>query len=139
MRYSNDWLYPGPGAQHQREELHNDPLLRAVSAAKGSVRAQDQAMSRQRIGSAQQAVLHVLSAYGLTAETDVQHWATVASVAEMGNMTPATARGALRGLQRACLVERRPAPARRGRPSRAHVYALTPAGQREAVDRNSSD
>ena len=44
-------------------------------------------MSRQRIGSAQKTVLHVLSAYGLTAETDVQHWATVASVAEMGNMT----------------------------------------------------
>src|SRR5262249_14568494 len=25
-----DLLYPGPGAQHQREDLHNDPLLRAV-------------------------------------------------------------------------------------------------------------
>jgi hypothetical protein len=25
-----DWLYPGPGAQHQREDLHNDPLVRAV-------------------------------------------------------------------------------------------------------------
>src|SRR5262245_22316428 len=25
-----DWLYPGPSAQHQREDLHNDPLLRAV-------------------------------------------------------------------------------------------------------------
>src|SRR5262245_44290686 len=109
-----------------------------MSAAKGGVRPQDQAMSRQRIGSAQKAVLQILAAHGLTAETDVQHWATVASVAEMGNMTPATTRGALRGLHRACLVERRPVPARRGRPSRAHVYALTPACQREAVDRNSS-
>jgi len=25
-----DWLYSGPSAQHQREDLHNDPLLRAV-------------------------------------------------------------------------------------------------------------
>jgi len=96
-------------------------------------------MSRQRIGSAQKTVLHVLSAYGLTAETDVQHWATVASVADMANMTPAGTRGALLGLHRAYLVERRPAPTRRGRPTRAHVYALTRAGQREAADRNSSN
>jgi DNA-binding MarR family transcriptional regulator len=92
----------------------------------------------KRLGSAQHAVLQILCAYGLTAETDVQHWATVASVAEMGNMTPATTRGALRGLQRACLVERRPAPTRRGRPTRAHVYALTPAGQKEAATRATS-
>src|SRR5215471_5876733 len=99
-------------------------------------------MSRRqgkRIGRSQQAVLQILSTYGLTTETDVAHWATVESVAEIANMTPAGIRGALLGLYRACLVERRPAPARPGRPTRAHVYTLTLAGQEEAAARGTFD
>jgi len=93
-------------------------------------------MSRRqgkRIGPSQQAVLKVLSTFGLTAETDVRHWAKVESVASMANLSPAGTRGALLGLYRACLVERRAAPAQPGRPTRAHVYALAPAGQKEAT------